>query len=174
MRLRRKSVEGQPQQPPVTTSGEYFQPGVVRLYQPDRILKKRLPPGGPAEIAAYIKTLDRVSREYFGRLGQDFGSMGILIAVGIKPGKRVRFWCEQVDGDIPAEVWQAFVELLEGAGQEALPTVSGPVAWALEYLLGAGPSTGFPIGPSVWADAARTARKRLKIPDTLFEIVFPD
>jgi hypothetical protein len=137
----------------VTTSGEYFQPGVVRLYQPDRILKKRLPPGGPAEIAAYIKTLDRVSREYFGPLGQDFGSMGILIAVGIKPGKRVRFWCEQIDGDIPAEVWQAFVELLEGAGQEALPTVSGPVAWALEYLLGAGPSTGFPIGPSVWSNA---------------------
>ena len=173
MRFRRKSVKGPPQQPPATTSGEYFQLGKLRLYQPDSNLRERLP-SGVAELAAYCKTLTWVGTEYFARLGQDFGSMGILIAVGIKPGKRIRLWCEQIDGDIPPDIWQVFVELLEGAGQNVLTTVSGPVACALEYLLGAGPSTGFPIGPSIWQEAARSAAKDLEIPDTLFEIVFPD
>jgi hypothetical protein len=172
MRFRRKSVEGPPQHPPAATSGDYFQLGLVRLYQPDAILKERLPE--PAKLASYCKTLTWVGTEYFGRLGQDFGSMGILIAVGIKPGQRIRLWCEQVDGDIPPDVWQVFVELLEGAGQNALLTVSGPVACALECLLGAGPSTGFPLGPSIWAEAARTAGRDFQIPDTLFEVVFPD
>jgi hypothetical protein len=157
MRFRRKSVEGPPEHPSVAISGDYFQLGLVRLYQPDSILIERLPE--PAQLASYCKTLTWVGTEYFGRLGQDFGSMGILIAVGIKPGQRIRLWCEQVDGDIPPDVWQVFVELLEGAGQDVLPTVSGPVACALECLLGAGPSTGFPIGPNIWAEAARTARE---------------
>jgi hypothetical protein len=172
MRFRRKSVEGPPQHPPAATSGDYFQLGQVRLYQPDAILKERLPE--PAKLASYCKTLTWVGTEYFGRLGQDFGSMGILIAVGIKPGQRIRLWCEQVDGDIPPDVWQVFVELLEGAGQNVLPAVSGPVACALECLLGAGPSTGFPLGPSIWAEAARTAGRDFQIPDTLFEVVFPE
>ena len=136
------------------------------------------PPGTPpewvAELAAYCKALAWVGKEYFGQLGQDFGSMGVLIVVGIKPGKRVRLWCEQVDGDIPPDIWQVFVELLEGAGQNVLPTVLGPVACALECLLGAGPSTGFPMGPSIWREAARSAAETLTIPDALFEVVFPD
>ena len=100
--------------------------------------------------------------------------MGVLIVVGIKPGKRVRLWCEQVDGDIQPDIWQVFVQLLEGAGQNVLPTVLGPVACALECLLGTGPSTGFPMGPSIWREAARSAAETLTIPDALFEVVFPD
>ena len=173
MRFRRKSGQGPPQQPPVATSGEYFQLGALRLFQPDSTLQERLP-SGVTDLAAYCKTLTWVGTEYFGRLGQDFGSMGVLIAVGIKPGKRIRLWCEQIDGDITPDVWQVFVELLEGAGQNVLPTASGPVACALECLLGAGPSSGFPIGPSIWQEAARSAAKHLVIPDDLFEVVFPD
>jgi len=57
---------------------------------------------------------------------------------------------------------------------QTLPAVSGSLACALECLLGAGPSTGFPLGPRIWAEAARTAGRELRIPDTLFEVVFPD
>ena len=99
--------------------------------------------------------------------------MGVLIVVGIRPSKRTRLWCDQVDGDIPPDVWQVFVELFEGAGQDVLPTVSGPVACALECLLGSGPSADFPIGPNAWQQAARSARRDLSIPDDLFEVVFP-
>ena len=89
MRFRRKSVEGPSQQPPATISSQYFQLGALRLYQPESILQERLP-SGVAELAAYCKALAWVGKEYFGQLGQDFGSMGVLIVVGIKPGKRVR------------------------------------------------------------------------------------
>ena len=173
MRFRRKSVEGPSQQPPATISSQYFQLGALRLYQPESILQERLR-SGVAELGAYCKALAWVGEEYFGQLGQDFGSMGVLIVVGIKPGKRVRLWCEQVDGDIQPDIWQVFVQLLEGAGQNVLPTVLGPVACALECLLGTGPSTGFPMGPSIWREAARSAAETLTIPDALFEVVFPD
>jgi hypothetical protein len=116
---------------------------------PAGIHRRGTHPGWAAELAAYCKTLAWVGREYFGRLGQDFGSMGLLIVAGIKPGKRIRLWSEQVDGHLTPDVWQVFVELLEGAGQNVLPTVSGSVACALECLLGAGPLTGFPVGPSI-------------------------
>ena len=70
MRFRRKSVEGSPEHPPAATSGDYFQLGLVRLYQPDSILKERLPE--PAQLASYCKTLTRVGTEYFGRLDERF------------------------------------------------------------------------------------------------------
>jgi hypothetical protein len=173
MRFPRKSAGRPGQPPPAAASVEYFQLGLVRLYQPDPTLQERIP-DGPAELAAYCKALAQVGTAYFGRLGQDFGSMGILIAAGIKPGKRTRVWCEQIDGHLPPDVWQAFVDLLEGAGRNVVPIVSGPVACALECLLGAGPSTGFPIGPRIWGDAARSAGKDLEVPDGIFEFVFPD
>ena len=103
MRFRRKSVEGPSQQPPATISSQYFQLGALRLYQPESILQERLL-SGVAELAAYCKAFAWVGKEYFGQPGQDFGSMGVLIVVGIKPGKRVRLWCEQVDGDIQPDI----------------------------------------------------------------------
>jgi hypothetical protein len=157
----------------VAASGEYFRLGLLRLYQPESTLRERLP-GGAVDLAAYCKTLTWVGTEYFGRLGRDFGSMGVLIAVGIKPGKRNRLWCEQIDGDITPDVWEVFVELLEGAGQGVLPDASGPVVCALECLLGAGPASGFPLAPRIWQEAGRSATRPLVIPDDLFEIVFPD
>jgi hypothetical protein len=30
------------------------------------------------------------------------------------------------------------------------------------------------LGPSIWAEAARTAGRDFQIPDTLFEVVFPE
>jgi hypothetical protein len=70
--------------------------------------------------------------------------MGILVAVGIKPGGRTRPWCEQVDGELPPDVWEALAETLDNAGESVRPSVVGPVAFALEWSLGAGPTGGFP------------------------------
>lgn len=173
MPFRRNPAGARSQKTPPTPSGEYFRLAALRLYQPESTIQERIP-NGVAQLAAYCKTLAWVGTQYFGRLGQDFGSMGVLIVVGIKPGKRIRLWCEQVDGAITPDVWRVFVELLEGAGQDVLPTVSGPVACALECLLGAGPSNGFPMGPRIWQEASGSAAQPLSIPDALFEVVFPD
>jgi hypothetical protein len=148
--------------------------GHIRLYQPDPVLATRLP-NGVGELAAYINTLKSVANEYFGGLASEFGSLGMLVVVGIKPGRRVKFWCEQVEGDLPPAVWDVFVELLEGAGEDVRPTVTGPVAFAIEFLLGAGPQGGFPIGPAAWQQtAAEAGHGSLAVPDGIFETVFPD
>ena len=155
------------------SGGGYFRINRIRLYQPDPILESRLT-HGVAELAAYMKALKWVGIEYFGGLGRDFGSLGLLVVVGIKPGRRVKFWCEQVGGHLPADVWDVFVELLEGGGEELRPLVTEPVAFAIEFLLGAGPSGDFPVGPTAWLQAATRHDDPLEVPDGTFEIVFPD
>jgi hypothetical protein len=150
----------------------YFRLGGARLYQPDGVLQERLV-DGTGRLAAYVKTLAWVGSQYFGGLARDFGSMGVLIGVGVLPGERTRLWCETVDGSLPEDIWRAFVDLLEGAGANVRPQVTGPVAFAIEGLLGAGPTIPFPEIPSSWRDAAMTAAEPLSVPDGLFPLIFP-
>ena len=107
-------------------------------------------------------------------LRRDFGSLGIFIVVGMKPTDRTKLWCETVGGILPSEVWSTFVDLLEGAGSDVRPQVTGPFAFALEAVLGAGPATSFPEGPKAWVQAAQSATEPIEIPDDLFRKVFPD
>ncbi|GAA2220744.1 hypothetical protein GCM10010413_10180 [Promicromonospora sukumoe] len=150
-----------------------FRLGSLRLYQPEDELRARLP-GGAGEIAAYAQTLAWTCNEFLSRLGQDAGSLGILIVVGVKPSQQVRLWCEQVGGTLPDDVWQVLTELLDGAGAAVRPQVTAPVALALEGLVGAGPSTGFPEFPRAWVDAVERVDAQVSVPDGLFERVFVD
>jgi hypothetical protein len=175
MTFRRGQHQGPPKQPEQVPPAvpDYFGLNGMRLYQPDSILAVRLP-HGVGELAAYCKTLTWVGTEYFGKLGRGFGSLGILIVVGIKPRGRVRLWCEQVDGVVPVDVWDVFVNLLEGAGQHVRPQVLEPVACALECRLGLGPKLPFPMVPREWQRASESSTAGLAVPDQLFEVVFPD
>src|SRR5262249_53366020 len=100
MFLRRKHRESEPPEGEPGSGASYCRVNHIRLYQPDEILEARLTEG-VAELAAYIKTLRSVATEYLGGLGPDFGSMGVLVVAGIKPGRRVKYWCDQVEGNIP-------------------------------------------------------------------------
>jgi len=151
---------------------DYFRLGSVRLYQPDAVLEERLI-DGTGRLAAYVKSLAWVGSQYFGGLARDFGSMGVLIGVGVLPGERTRLWCEKVGGAIPDDVWDVFVDLLQGAGAGVRPQVTGPVAFAVEGLVGGGPAVAFPEVPSPWRDAAKAAAEPLTIPDGLFSLIFP-
>ncbi|MEV0897073.1 hypothetical protein [Actinoplanes sp. NPDC049802] len=149
----------------------YFKMGGVRLYLPDEEFGRRLG-GGTAELSAYIKTLAWAGEQYFGRLGRDFGSLGVLIAVGIKPERQVKLWCEVVGGQIPGDVWSTFVDLLDGAGVNVRPQVTAPVAFAIEGILGNGPAS-FPDAPTAWIAAAQGHGQGVSVPEGIFEIVFP-
>ncbi|WP_166380668.1 hypothetical protein [Catellatospora methionotrophica] len=153
------------------SSAPYFRMGGVRLYLPDEEFGRRLG-AGTAEISAYIQTLAWVGGQYFGRLGRDFGSLGVLVAVGIKPERHVKLWCEVVGGHIPDDVWSPFVELLDGAGADVRPQVSAPVAFAIEGILGNGPAS-FPDLPAAWIAAVQEHGQSVPVFDHLFEIVFP-
>ena len=175
MNLGREPHRGAPNQPQqAAADGQgYFRLNAMRLYQPDHDLAARLP-RGIGELAAYCKTLGWVGSEYFGKLGRDFGSLGVLIVVGIKPPDRIRLWCAQVDGVLPTDVWDVFVRLLEGAGGNVRPEVLEPVACALEYWLGSGPRSSFPNVPIEWQRAAEGSAAGVSVPDGIFEQVFRD
>ncbi|MEZ5098138.1 MAG: hypothetical protein R2731_19935, partial [Nocardioides sp.] len=113
-----------------------------------------------------------VCGEYIRLLDRDLDPMGVLIAVGIRPQHRVRLWCEQVGGALAPDRWAQLVALLEGAGRNTLPTVTAPVALAVEGIIGSGPSDGFPELPSSWVEAARSQNDPVTIPDGLFELIF--
>ncbi len=74
----------------------------------------------------------------------------------------------------PPDAWPVLTELLDGAGAAVRPQVTAPVAFALEGLVGAGPSTGFPELPPAWVDAVSLADEHVTIPDGLFDLVFAD
>ncbi|MBL0888904.1 hypothetical protein [Myceligenerans indicum] len=150
-----------------------FPLGSLRLYQPDDELSVRLP-DGVGEVAAYAQTLARTCNEFLNQLDQDLGSLGIFIVVGVKPSRQVRLWCEQVGGTLPEGAWPVLTELLDGAGAAGRPQVTAPVAFALEGLVGDGPSTGFPEYPRAWVDAVAEADEQVSVPDGLFSLVFTD
>jgi hypothetical protein len=122
-------------------------------------------PGAPAVgfeavSRAHAAQLRERGHELLSRLAQDLGSMGIFIAIGIKPSRRVRLWCERVGGTLPEDVWPVLTELLDGAGTAVRgtavrPKVTAPVEFALEGLVGAGQSTGFLEGRPIPAQPSR-------------------
>ncbi|WP_427893597.1 hypothetical protein ACQHIV_11760 [Kribbella sp. GL6] len=149
----------------------YFQLGAARLYQPDAVLKERLP-AGTGELAAYTKTLVWTCTRYFGYYAQAFGDLGLFLGVGLKAGGRAKVWCDVIDGSLPADVYEVLLELLNGAGTNVRPTTTGPVALALEGRLGAGPRGPFPELPTAWRSVV--LNRPLLIPDDLFPEVFPE
>ncbi|MFD7023448.1 hypothetical protein [Promicromonospora sukumoe] len=173
MALFRRRTPRTPEAAPAQAPEPVFRLGSLRFYQPEDKLRARVP-GGAGEIAAYVQTLAWTCNEFLSRLSQDLGSMGILIVVGVKPSQQVRLWCEQVGGTLPDDVWPVLTELLDGAGAAVRPQVTAPVAFALEGLVGAGPSDGFPEFPRAWVDAVERDGAHVSVPDGLFERVFAD
>ncbi|MGW7687271.1 hypothetical protein ACWGID_41400 [Kribbella sp. NPDC054772] len=157
----------------MTDAPPYFQLAAARLYQPDAVLAERLP-GGTGELAAYIKTLVWVGTEYFSHYAGAFGSLGLLVAVGIKPSGHTRIWCDPIAGTLPTDVASTFADLLTGAGANGRPQVTAPVALALETHLGNGPSSPFPEIPATWQSAAQSAPSPLTIPDDLLKLIWPN
>jgi hypothetical protein len=155
------------------SSDPIFRLGSIRLYQPEDELRVRLP-DGVGGVAAYAQNLTWTCNEFLGRLGQDVGSLGIFIAVGVKPSSEIRLWCEQIGGSLPEGAWPVLTELLEGAGTAVRPQVTAPFAFALEGLVGDGPSNGFPEYPRAWVDAVVQSDEHVSVPDGLFDLVFTD
>jgi hypothetical protein len=103
----------------------------ARLYLPDEKLRARM--GNDATpMAEYIEGLKEASNAFWaGR--EPASAKGLLIAIGVKPGKSARVWCEPVEGEIPKEVLSSCERALE----EVVPldVREGPVAFALEMRM---------------------------------------
>jgi len=132
-------------------------------------LKKRVPDVGSVE--SYIKALSKAARAALEDSKQQ-DACGVLIAVGVKPGKKSKVWCEAVDGSLSEETLKKL-----GAVLEKVPTVEvkdGPIAFVLKGVLWKRKVKEFPIYPSLWKKAIAEAGGSLIVPDELFKIIWAD
>jgi hypothetical protein len=141
----------------------------VRLYLPDADLNRRL--GTDVKpLASYIKAIEAEAAGFFEKAGRP-KAKGLFVVVGVKPEKKVKVWCEAVDGEIPAAV----IARLEATLGD-VPTVAvrqGPIAFAMEVKLWGQTPAKFPEIPRVWAETAKRSKEPLTIPDGLFTVLWP-
>ena len=98
---------------------------------------------------------------------------GLLVAVGLKAGRRSKVWCQPIEGTMPA----ALVKTLERELGEIEPIAlkAGPAGFGLKFGLNGKTPIEFPKVPERWNDAAQSSRSKMVIPpDDLFKILWPD
>lgn len=142
----------------------------VRLYLPDNELRRRLG-DDVTPLANYIQALVQATKEHFAKSPEP-QAKGLLIAVGVKLGKRSRAWCEPVEGKMPATDLSELETALEKV--PSINVKEGPIAFAIEIRLGAAEVKQFPVFPTAWSDASKSPSKPLMIPDDLFKVIWPD
>lgn len=143
----------------------------LRLYVPTPELAKRI--GDDVEpLTNYIKALQKAASELLGKAEKP-KAKGMLIAVGIKSGKKSRIWCQAVDGDIPEELLRKLEKELEKI--ETIELKRGPMAFGMEVKLHGQKVGQFPEFPAAWLEAAKKTEQKLLVPpDELFKTIWPD
>jgi hypothetical protein len=142
----------------------------IRLYLPDAPLRQRIGKD-VTPLADYVKSLEKEITSFWEETEQP-KAKGLLVAVGIKPGKKSRLWCDAIEGEIPAEMLSKLEKKLA-----EVPTIAvkeAPIAFALEVRLWGQKPDKFPEIPKAWVDAAKKSKVPLMIPDELFKVVWPE
>jgi len=132
-------------------------------------LKKRVPDVGSVED--YIKALSKAASAAL-KDSKKYDAHGVLIAVGVKPGKKARVWCDAVEGSLPEETLRNLESVLE-----SVPTVEvkdAPIAFAIHGSLWNRTVKEFPAQPAAWIKAIADSGKTLRVPDELFAAIWPD
>lgn len=140
----------------------------VRLLQPDLELRKRGADDSSA-LASYVAALTEVAAVCFQH--RQIEADGLLIGVGVQPGRRARAWCESVGGAISADALHRLEE-----GLAAVPPIAlqhGPLAFLLELTFPGRTVDAFPGFPAPWVAAAEAADRPLSVPDELFARLWP-
>jgi len=160
--------------PVATTAAQEFKFAIVKsgfettnivLYQPDDVVRKRLP--GAGHLAAYIEKLQGVAAETFaGATRPD----ALDIVVAVRPGSKSRVWLTG-----PALDARTLEDLRKKL--EAIPPVEvteGPVAFAISGKIAGGSPIGEEVPmPQEWRDAVKKLPQPVIIPDGLLEAVWP-
>jgi tetratricopeptide (TPR) repeat protein len=147
-----------------------FEHKQLRLYVPIPELPKRI--GEDVEpLANYIKSLDDPIQRWLEK--EKPQAKGLLIAIGIKSGKKSRAWCQSVEGDIPADALQRLEADLGKV--QTIELKKQPVAFGMEVVIRGQKVEKFPEYPTVWLDALKKSKGKIIIPpDELFKEIWPD
>lgn len=118
-------------------------PFTIRLFQPSPILVARI--GDSATpLAEYIKALDTRNITFW-KSAMSARPKVLLIAVGVKPGKVAKVWCEPVEGMVAKDTLARLEAAL--ASVPLLEVKGGPLAFALEVTLAEPGPRAFPELP---------------------------
>lgn len=140
------------------------------LYLPDNLMVERM--GNDVQpLVKYIKLVEKEIDRFW--LTQPVPTAkGVLVAVGIKPGKKARAWCEAVEGTIPPATLRSFEQSLSKIA--TFDVQKGPIAFALNVELHGKQAAKFPFVPKVWMDTAKNPKGRGIVPDGPFKVLWPD
>lgn len=146
-----------------------YTPRFIGMVQPQAELEARL--GDAAALKGSIETFTAAARSALA--GADKGdACGLLIAVGLKPGKRIRIWREAIEGALPEATLKKLDEAL--ARVPPVEVTGGPVAFILKGPLWDRKVKAYPDLPAAWSDLKDAAGKPLATLEEIFRIVWPD
>jgi hypothetical protein len=155
--------------PPAEQGSSPFQLVESLLYQPDEVLRQRLP--NSDAFLDYVKRVLETAAAYW--IGQPVqAGQTVTLVMAIKPGGRSRFWLDLAPGGLPPEVERHFLSRLE----ELTPPVvqHGPVAMALHATLWGGRAAGWEFLPRQWQQACQHGNQELLVPDGILPLVWPE
>ena len=142
----------------------------VRLYQPDAVLKDRVGDDS-APLARYMSGLATTLALSLKKPDHS-APKGLLVVVGVKPGKKSKVWCDAVEGEIPADELAQLEKKL--AADPPIAVKDGPIAFAIEFRLWHEKPEKFPEAPKAWTAAMKKSERTISVPDGLFKVIWPD
>lgn len=155
----------------ITISAAPFHTENVVLYQPDEVLKQRVP--SVKALGDYIQKLESICEGHFGDSAK---ASNLAIVVAVKPGGRSRFWLVPSANADPNDLEKLRTKLA------AVPPVAvegGPLAFALNGSIAGGIKTaadqsGKPPIPKEWVDAMGKTQEAVSVPEGFLKAVWPD
>jgi len=141
------------------------------LYVPTPQMEARFG-ADPQPMADYVNALKARANAVLAE-AEPTTARGLLVAVGIKAGRRSKVWCQPVEGPMPPTLVRTLERELGEV--EAVALKAGPAGFGLQFGLNGKTPAEFPKFPGRWDDAAGAGRSKTLIPpDDLFKILWPD
>lgn len=142
----------------------------VRLFLPQSELQRRVGPD-PTPLQQYIQRL-LIEADAFWQAQPSAPAGGVLVAMGVGPGRESRSWCQAVSCEMPDPMLRALEEQLDSISP--LIVQHGPIALAIELRLNGAQGFEFPPIPQTWIDSATQTGREVTMPDGLFQLIWPE
>lgn len=158
--------------PCVLQAAEGFETDHLALYQPDNILRHRVP--SVEVLGEYMKKLQGLCEEHFAK---ETKASNLTLVIAVRPGKRSKIWFIPP----PAETNTKSLETLRKKLEAVTPMEvhGGPFAFAICGKIAGGVAetkaeteSGPPL-PEEWKTALTDAKKQGLIPDAALDILWP-
>lgn len=150
-----------------------FETKTVVLYQPDPILRERIP--SVEVLSSYINAVQAACQAHFAGVS---APEALDVVVAIKPGRRARTWFVAPSRSESDESLGNLRQQIESVNP---PDVrGGPVAFAIVATIAGATreqsgATGFrPPMPKAWMDAPLGDPRKAVVPDDVLRVIWPD